>query len=735
MPASTKYACRECGSLPVTVALAASKAWATVCPPKTRSKRPGSPSTRKRSPPSDSSSSARSRPSSATRTARSRDPGGPPGASTRSEASGLTRTWLARGRRIRTLPGGRCEVTGVRPMLSGEKILITGPAGRIAFGLARSLAADNEVWGIARFSDPATREKVEALGVTTRRSTSPTDEFGDLPDRLHLPAAPRGRLQRRRLRPRTAGERRGTGFVLEHCRTAKAALVMSTVTVYKPHPDPWHAFREDDPLGDAMAPPSAPYSVSKIAEEAVARVLRPIVRPAGHDRSDVRRVQRSGRAPGLASGCDRRGRARPDPLGSHALQPDSRRRHLLAARAVARRRERAGDDRELGRRRAGERAGVVRLLRRAAGRGGEGGGRGDPRRVDWIGRGPHEAQRDHRPVPCRLARRVSPRGGAVLPGPRAARRSERTARVAYPRSEVLLAEAMQATGLSDFGPGDFREGLDVLLESLERDGDLSPATDAGVIGDFRRRLVNRLEVEAWYARPSRDRAAHGAGTGRHQRTAAHRHHGPRQHDVARSAVPLPARVGAVEAVPTADARRRGHRSATAAGRARERAALARAQGDAPLRRSTRRWRTPRCSAWRSTGSSTRCPSSATTPGGATPTSTPTYDYHRRVVKLLHSQRPPDLWLFKAPHHNFHLEAIVAAYPDVRFVMTHRDPAKAVPSWASIVSTIFPAPRGRTRHAKARSRGVGAPTRRRGERDRGAGAHRRRRASSTSTTAS
>ena len=46
---------------------------------------------------------------------------------------------------------------------------------------------------------------------------------------------------------------------------------MSTVTLYKPHPDPWHAFREDDPLGDAMAPPSAPYSVSKIAQEGVAR--------------------------------------------------------------------------------------------------------------------------------------------------------------------------------------------------------------------------------------------------------------------------------------------------------------------------------------------------------------------------------------------------------------------------------------------------------------------------------
>ena len=69
--------------------------------------------------------------------------------------------------------------------------------------------------------------------------------------------------------------------------------------------------------------------------------------------------------------------------------------------------------------------------------------------------------------------------------------------------------------------------------------------------------------------------------------------------------------------------------------------------------------------------------------------TETYAYHRRVVQLLQSEHPPDLWLFKAPHHKFHLEPIVAAYPDVRFVMTHRDPAKSVPSYSSLVSTIFP----------------------------------------------
>jgi hypothetical protein len=71
-----------------------------------------------------------------------------------------------------------------------------------------------------------------------------------------------------------------------------------------------------------------------------------------------------------------------------------------------------------------------------------------------------------------------------------------------------------------------------------------------------------------------------------------------------------------------------------------------------------------------------------------------FAYHRRAVKLLQSQRPPYLWLFKAPHHKFHLEALLSAYPDARFVMTHRDPAKAVPSYASFVSHLFPAGTGR-----------------------------------------
>jgi nucleoside-diphosphate-sugar epimerase len=155
-------------------------------------------------------------------------------------------------------------------VLSGEKILITGPAGRIAYGMAKSLSTENEVWGVARFSDSSARAEVEALGVTTRALDLGDPDFSELPSDftylLHI-AADFGEDYERGLRVNAEG----TGFLLSHCRNAKAALVMSTLTVYKPHPDPFHAFGEDDPIGDQLLPSPQPYSIVKIAEEAVAR--------------------------------------------------------------------------------------------------------------------------------------------------------------------------------------------------------------------------------------------------------------------------------------------------------------------------------------------------------------------------------------------------------------------------------------------------------------------------------
>jgi nucleoside-diphosphate-sugar epimerase len=157
-------------------------------------------------------------------------------------------------------------------MLRGEKILVTGPAGQIAFPLASHLAADNEVWGIARFGDPATRARVEAAGITTRACDLATGRFGDLPDDftyvLHLATFRHGGADYDAAL-RVNGE--GTHFLLRHCRRARAVLVMSTAEVYKPQPDPHLVITETAALGDSNSLFDATYSVSKIAQEAVAR--------------------------------------------------------------------------------------------------------------------------------------------------------------------------------------------------------------------------------------------------------------------------------------------------------------------------------------------------------------------------------------------------------------------------------------------------------------------------------
>lgn len=155
-------------------------------------------------------------------------------------------------------------------MLSGERILVTGAAGRIGFGVAKALARNNEVWGVARFSDPAERAKLDALGVKTRAIDLYDADFSELPRNftylLHIAVSFDRSDFDRALRINAEG----TGLLLSHLRDVKAALVMSTISVYAPNPDPWHPYAETDPLGDTKGGP-ATYSMSKISQEAVAR--------------------------------------------------------------------------------------------------------------------------------------------------------------------------------------------------------------------------------------------------------------------------------------------------------------------------------------------------------------------------------------------------------------------------------------------------------------------------------
>src|ERR1051326_5500253 len=64
--------------------------------------------------------------------------------------------------------------------------------------------------------------------------------------------------------------------------------------------------------------------------------------------------------------------------------------------------------------------------------------------------------------------------------------------------DELLAEARKETGLSNFGPSHFREGLGVLIDSLTHDSALNPEA----VGRARTMIINqlkkRLAVQEWY---------------------------------------------------------------------------------------------------------------------------------------------------------------------------------------------------------------------------------------------
>jgi hypothetical protein len=66
---------------------------------------------------------------------------------------------------------------------------------------------------------------------------------------------------------------------------------------------------------------------------------------------------------------------------------------------------------------------------------------------------------------------------------------------------------------------------------------------------------------------------------------------------------------------------------------------------------------------------------------------PTYGFHRRVLRLLQWHCPPRLWHLKTPVHMLALDALDTAYPDARFLWTHRDPAEVLGSVCSLVAYV------------------------------------------------
>lgn len=66
---------------------------------------------------------------------------------------------------------------------------------------------------------------------------------------------------------------------------------------------------------------------------------------------------------------------------------------------------------------------------------------------------------------------------------------------------------------------------------------------------------------------------------------------------------------------------------------------------------------------------------------------PAYTYHRHFLEHLQSRHMKDRWVLKSPVHLATLDALLDEYPDARLIFTHRDPAKTIPSLASLIYTV------------------------------------------------
>src|ERR1700754_2558911 len=154
--------------------------------------------------------------------------------------------------------------------MRGSKILITGPTGQVAAPIAKALAADNEVWGIARFTDTAAREGLEKAGVRCQTVNLTAGDFTGLPTDfdyvINLAVAKSGNWDKD-----LGANAEAVGLLMAHCRAAKAFLHCSSGAVYDP---PGHEPRtESAALGDNHKPLFPTYSISKIAGEVVARTM------------------------------------------------------------------------------------------------------------------------------------------------------------------------------------------------------------------------------------------------------------------------------------------------------------------------------------------------------------------------------------------------------------------------------------------------------------------------------
>ena len=255
---------------------------------------------------------------------------------------------------------------------------------------------------------------------------------------------------------------------------------------------------------------------------------------------------------------------------------------------------------------------------------------------------------------------------------------------------VLIAAAIEQSGLDDFGPGSFREGLDVYCESVP-EAQLNDLGQAVVPGNIVGALVNRLKVVDWvkqHPEVSEERieapfvvvGIFRAGTTLLsyllEKDDRHR---PLFGWEAQDSVPPP-----VPAHMKDDPRI----AATVAGRAMldeinpRIKVVQNEEPDGPTECIGVLNQDFKSLVWEAL---TNVPTYGAWLHATDHRSA--YEYHRTVLQVLQSGGVRGRWSLKSPHHVLHLDALTAVYPDARIVVMHRDPVVLSASVCSLITTL------------------------------------------------
>jgi Sulfotransferase family len=251
--------------------------------------------------------------------------------------------------------------------------------------------------------------------------------------------------------------------------------------------------------------------------------------------------------------------------------------------------------------------------------------------------------------------------------------------------DELKDRAVQQTGLTDFGADSFEEALAILLKSLEDEARLNARGEAFSYGRIAGYLAQRLQVEDWYRRhPEIDDTPIlapliGLGLPRTGSTALSMllAQDPdvrylRRWESSQPCPPPSTVVGVDPRVPPDKGEMVGTRYHVPADthgpmECHELMAL-----DFKSHLFQSFAQIPSYSAWLIEKADL----------------TTTLTYQRRVMKLLQWGEPTRPWRLKCPSHVLWLDAVDAAFPDARYVMTHRDPTDVILSVADLYADII-----------------------------------------------